>query len=214
MGAKKLTEEKLLDYRMDFEVHNRPMLEDAEDLDLVHEISGKIIYQPGDRKSVIGTIRGHRIDVGESVNRRASLFDACDADSQELCNIYETLFDVKSGSVREDLALESFGDILAIHEISIMPKHRGYDLGLVALLQTIKTMGGGCSAAVLKPFPLQFAGKVNKENEKEFSVAQEKLRDHWCRLGFEPVEGSDLYIVDLALQMPTAAELLGLVIEA
>lgn len=198
----------LLDYHIDFQIPGRPMGQDFEDLDLIHEFTAKIIYQPEDKGSTIGKIRGHRLDHGEAINRGASLFDACDADSQELCDVYETIYDVRTGQIREDLEPESYGDVLVVHEISITPKHRGQDLGLLALLQTIKTMGGGCALTVLKPFPLQFSGRCDETNKKEFNEGQYKLQAHWGRLGFLPIEDTDYYYLDLAYRHPETEDIL------
>lgn len=200
------------DYSITFEISGRPVLDYGEDLDLIHDIEGKILYEAEMKKAVkVGKIRAQKLGLGEALERRISWFDLCDSQSQELHDAYVAVFDLKKGnSIREDLELEMFGDILLIHEISIIPKHRGRDLGLVAMHQTLKSLGGGCSMAVIKPFPLQFSCKVTEKNRKECDAAQEKLREHWGRVGFMRIEGTDYYYIDLACRIPTAEDLLGL----
>ena len=49
----------------------------------------------------------------------------------------------------------------------------------------------------MKPFPLQFEGKVTDSNADEFSAATSKLKNYYAGEGFESLQGSDLMILDL-----------------
>jgi hypothetical protein len=201
---------RMVDYSITFEISARPVLDYGEDQDLIHDIDGKIFHEEGmEKRARVGAIWAQKLDLGEALERRVSMYEVCDAESGELFEAYEAIFE-KGSRVREDLELESFGDILIVHTITIDEKHRGRKLGLVALLQTIKTLGGGCSMVVIKPFPLQFSCKVTKKNEKQCLDAQEKLATYWRRLNFMRIPDTEYYYFDLTHLMPTAEELLGI----
>lgn len=203
-------------FHLEFLIDRRPLEESAEDRDLIHDFTGKILCETdeeGQQKSkviTIGRIRGQKLDLCEACERRCSMFQVCDGESQELYDIYEAIFDHHRGNeIREDLDLDSFGDVLIIHDMKIAPKYRGHKLGLLAMLQTIKTMGGGCSMAVIKPFPLQFSGEVTEKNQKKFDAALKKLNEYWERVGFIPIKGEEYYYLDLAKRLPKFEDLLG-----
>jgi len=208
LETKEASLDTLWDYEINFQVP-RPVLQDAENRDLVHDFTGKILHRHEGKCGVVGSIRGQRLDWGGCLERKESLFEVCDADSQELCEIQEAIFVPDTYDFKEGLGLDWFGDVLAIHEIKIAKQHRGKGLGLLALLQTMITMGSGGSVAVIKPFPLQYAGKCNDQNKERVAKAQAKLRQYWQRLGFAPVKGTDFYYFNLAWRMPKPEKLLG-----
>ena len=140
--------------------------------------------------------------MGDVHARGLSLLDVCDSHSAELLDYYETFLDEEEGFL-EDLNLEMpYGDLLIIHKIEVNPQFRGHQLGLLALLRTIKTFGEGCAMVAIKPFPLQFENKVTDKNQSKFEAAQKKLRRYWAKLGFVRFEETDQYYLDLAYQLP------------
>lgn len=188
-------------------------LEDDEDtgIDLVQDFHGKItctkVYDfesdvDEDEDIPAGKILGVRLAVGDVLARGLSLLDVCDSHSAELLDYYETFLDEEEGFL-EDLNLEMpYGDLLIIHKIEVNPQFRGHQLGLLALLRTIKTFGEGCAMVAIKPFPLQFENKVTDKNQSKFEAAQKKLRRYWAKLGFVRFEETDQYYLDLAYQLP------------
>jgi len=190
-------------YMVRFKLKDRFL--DEED-DFVYDLSGEIILDPdglvGSKETVIGKIHAERIDLGAAYDQKASVMEIFDS-SSELYEVYVALFNLKTDGFLDALELETpFGDILVIHSIEVIPEYRGRNLGLLAMLQTIKTFGGGCVVAAIKPFPLQFTGKVTDDNEAEFNRGQKKLRDHWKKLGFKRAMKTDFYYMDLTLRLP------------
>jgi hypothetical protein len=192
-------------YVVRFKIEDRSLDDDDEGLDLVHEFTGEIIRVTKTAETVVGKVRGAHIDLGDALERKFPFFDIMDQ-SQELCDYYWPLFDPETGTLREQLELETFGDVLIVHSVEINPEWRGINLGLLTMLQTIKTFGGGCALAAIKPFPLQFSTKVNRKNQREFTQSQNKLRAYWQKLGFRRIKRTEYYYLDLAYRLPRPAE--------
>lgn len=191
-------------YTVRFNIKDHPIDDDIEDF--VYEFTGEVIRNVcndrGDHKeAVIGKVRGERVDLGEALNLNASIEEIFDV-SSELYEVYAALFNPQTDELLDSLKLESFGDVLVVHSVEIVPEYRGLNLGLLAMLQTIKTFGGGCAIAAIKPFPLQFSSKVTPDNEAEFVQGQNKLREHWKRLGFRRAGKTDFYYLDLVRRFP------------
>jgi hypothetical protein len=199
------------DYYVDFKTKSRGLTENEERFDLIHEFEGRITREPGpddlSRKSVeVGRIRGAHLDLGSLYERPTDLFSLLDAHSSEMEGLYSELFE--GNELREDLDLDSLGDLLFVSEVKVARKHRGMNLGLLAVLQTIEEFGGGCSVVAIKPFPLQFTGRVTDKNEQKFDAAQKKLQGYWSRFGFKRYKDTDYFYFDLAHKRPTQKKLL------
>jgi len=201
--------ERFRSYAVNFKVEDRDLVDDPEDRDLVCEFKGDVVFLDDDKTIVVGKVRGQRVELGEAEERGSSLFDVFDAQSEELCGYYETLFDRHTGDLLDGFDLSVIGDLLVVHEISIVPKYQGLNLGLLTMLQTFRTFGGGCALVAIKPFPLQFTGKVNKKNERKFNMAQGKLRDYWSQLGFRRVRKTDYYYFPLERKLPSLEGICG-----
>lgn len=199
-------------YHIDFNSSDWGLTPDPDGQHMVHEFTGKILHQTDTetktKTTTAGLVRAERVAIGAAHEERFPVRDVFDS-SGELFDFYEHLVDTDTGWLREDLRLDQIGDLLVVHQIKILPKHRGMKLGLLAMLRTIEVLGGGCAAAAIKPFPLQFCGKVNDKNREEFLSAQEKLCGYWRQLGFDQVDDSEYYILDLAYRRPTPEEVLG-----
>jgi len=193
-------------YAVRFSIKDRPLDDDEDGYDLLHEFTGEIVRKPETDEIIVGKVRAERVDVGEAMNRRWSLMDAFDH-SGETEEFYDPLFDPGTYDFREGLGLESFGDVLIVHSIEIVPEYRGLNLGLLVMLQTIKTLSGGCAVVAIKPYPLQFSGNVNKDNEPEFDKGQKKLRAYWQKFGFQRIGKTEYYYCDPTHRLPRAEKL-------
>jgi hypothetical protein len=204
--------ERAWPYTLNFKISDRPLVTDSdEDRDLIQEFTGEIVQRAEGRPRAVGKVRGMRLDLQGAADRRCSMLEVCDAHSQELYDCYTAMFNHDTDEILEELALDSFGDLLFVCTVEIAKKHRGLKLGLLALLETVRTFGGGCALAVIKPFPLQFSGNAGGENALAFRAAQEKLRGYWRKLGFTRVKKTDYYYIDLARRLPSPEEVLGVV---
>lgn len=202
-------------YRVNFKISERTLIDGPENEDLIHDFTGQIVHrseqeeEEGGKGAVVGKVWGARLDVGGALDRKCSLFDVCDGRSQELYDYYEALFNTTTDEYLEQFALGSFGDLLIVYGVEIDQKHRGLNLGLLAMLQAIRVFGGGCALAAIKPFPLQFSSNVTEKNKLEFLRAQKKLRAYWTRLGFAQVGETDYYYVDPTCVLPDPQAILG-----
>jgi len=101
-------------------------------------------------------------------------------------------------------------NILILDRLEILPRFRGQQLGLQYVRAAISRFGIGCRLAAIKPFPLQFEGKMGSVsgNETEyvgpsksmlanFDAATKKLKKYYAREGFISLRNSDLMILDL-----------------
>jgi GNAT superfamily N-acetyltransferase len=105
-------------------------------------------------------------------------------------------------------------NLLLLDRLEILPEFRGQELGLKFMKAAITRFGLGCRLAVLKPFPLQFEGKmgtvpvgrsgqvVRRPPADRMAAAKlrsgtEKLMKYYARAGFVALSGSELMILDL-----------------
>ena len=88
------------------------------------------------------------------------------------------------------------------------PRYRGQQLGLQYVRAALSRFGIGCRLAAIKPFPLQFEGKMgsisgneyvepSKSMLADFNAATKKLKKYYAREGFISLRNSDLMILDL-----------------
>ena len=96
--------------------------------------------------------------------------------------------------------------LLILHTLTIEEQWRGQGLGLLAI-DTLFRIVGEFELCIIKPFPLQFSGKVTDENRQEFKVAQGKLQRYWARLGFKPIpKHREFYVLDPRMKQPSVTE--------
>jgi hypothetical protein len=164
----------------------------------------------------VGSIGAHlaRFDQGQEVCSLYNLLDAPAAETAFFLELFSmdedepfaTLTQAAARAVRRQGPPEDMCNrLLMIQTARINKRFQGLGLGLLAihrLMYTLLDINMG-SIVALKPFPLQYQGKVTDENRQEFLAAQEKLRRYWARLGFRPVRDSELMILSLAMKQPT-----------
>lgn len=105
--------------------------------------------------------------------------------------------------------------ILILDRIELLPKYRGHGVGLLCMRTLIRHLGIGCRLVAIKPFPLQFEpaplapderGRYHEmklaELPKSRVQATRKLKNHYSRLGFKAVRGTELMILDLYEDLP------------
>lgn len=170
----------------------------------------------------IGKIEGSRVLVSAMRERGADPFWMCDDVSGELATCAGAVFD-EDGYYRESIGLCGISeDLLVLEHLSILPAHRGNNAGLLAMLDAIKRFGSECNAVAIEPFPLQLREWANEEDEKMrpdrrmgyasmpkgAAAAKKKLRAHYAKLGFKPVAGSTVMILDMGLKRPSLASVL------
>ena len=99
-------------------------------------------------------------------------------------------------------------NMLILDRVEILPRFRGQQLGLQYVRAAISRFGIGCRLAAIKPFPLQFEGKMGSVSGNEyvepsksvladFDGATRKLKKYYAREGFVSLRNSGLMILDL-----------------
>jgi GNAT superfamily N-acetyltransferase len=99
-------------------------------------------------------------------------------------------------------------NMLILDRLEILPRFRGQQLGLKYVRAAVSRFGIGCRLAAIKPFPLQFEGKMgtvggseaaepSKSMLVDFGAATKKLKQYYMREGFVSLRNSDLMILDL-----------------
>jgi GNAT superfamily N-acetyltransferase len=91
--------------------------------------------------------------------------------------------------------------LLYIKRIEIEPKYRGKGIGLAAIRRAIDVLRVNCELVALKPFPLQFEGKVTPTNRREAQAATTKLKRYYRRMGFKDLGGTGFMMLDLTLRL-------------
>jgi hypothetical protein len=99
-------------------------------------------------------------------------------------------------------------NMLILDRLEILPRFRGQQLGLKYVRTAISRFGIGCRLAAIKPFPLQFEGKIgsirgseyvepSKSMLADFNAATKKLKKYYAHEGFVSLKNSDLMVLDL-----------------
>ncbi len=181
-----------------------PLTNGFETDDLVESLSGSIVAWDGETEieAEVGWGGFYVVKLGVAINHGLNAFHACDAISQELCDYALAVLDQETGDVRDD-TMEQFGfpsgDLLILHILQVLPAFRGWNVGLMAAQQLIEYYGTGL--VMCRPQPLQFLGDAERRQyheQMQFDLfqgtrdtAKQKLREHWGKLGFQPIAGTD-----------------------
>lgn len=220
-NLKKVPHSAVAGYRFRFQM-DRHIVPTGEPDEYVLPIMGEILWHPEpdeERFSVVGELRvgelkAFVIQANRACNDGRDLFEACDAHSQEMCNLYEDLYDPKDERLIDSVSDGCSGaDALVIVSVMLLPKHRGHRVGQLAVLRAIADCGNGVAAAVLQPFPIGL-GTVPPELDKyklnfhrDQKAAVQRLRQHWGELGFVPVKETEWLALDLSRNHPSFGDL-------
>jgi hypothetical protein len=169
--------------------------------------------------------RFHALYVDAFLARREGvrLFDVMNAESSEMKEICEALFNPDTGGIRkeaEELLGSPFcGNLLVVHRLEILPAHRGVGLGLAALWYIVRLHSAGCGIVAIKAIPMQFrAGFDAKPDDwnRQLAydsfragrdIAQRKLVSHWGKLGFREIDDSGVMAISAASPGPVPEEI-------
>lgn len=203
----------------------RPVVPSGDVDDFVVHVRGDIVFVESGTEEAAGSIDAYVLQVDRARDAGEDVWEICDATSANLFEVCEAVFD-ESGELKDEVCDGGLGsNVLFLDRAEILPAHRGRGLGLMALLRTIEDFGRGCAVAVMKPFPLQLEG-VNERSvpsaldakyrrsmaldalEPNPARARRSLERHWSKLGFERFAETELFLLDLAMQRPTYANLL------
>jgi hypothetical protein len=195
----------------------------GEPSDFISEYTG-FIRSCRDRNGKItrvGKIHAYRIHADLAANHGASLFDVCDAHSQELHFVQTLLYEPDHYGFRSRImdrfdAVEA--DCLVLDYIVLHPKWRRLKLGLLAVRKLVDLLGGGCGLTVSYFAPLNPHAhallKVPRswipehQDQEARKEAVGKLRRYFRRMGFERIARSPYFALPMARLTPSAEDLL------
>jgi hypothetical protein len=195
---------------------------DGEPDDFISEHTGLILCTRENGHVVtVGKVKAYRIHAGLAHEAGETIFNVCDAHSQELHAVYAALFNPAEDDLKAAIrgrfdAMDS--DVLVLDYVLLSPRWRGLKLGLLATRKLIDLLGGGCGLAVsyiapLNPDADEFL-KVPKgwiarhETEVEERAAKKRLRQYFRQLGFRRVGKTRFFGLSLAQVVPTLADLI------
>lgn len=145
-------------------------------------------------------------------NEGESLFDVLDERAETAAYIH--LLGDDAGNFSDEVCkllgeeMVFCRNMLILDRLEILPRFRGQQLGLKYVRAAISRFGIGCRLAAIKPFPLQFEGKMGTVSGSEtvepsksivahFDAATRKLKQYYAREGFVSLRNSDLMVLDL-----------------
>lgn len=195
----------------------------GEPTDFISSHSGVLscIDDESGEATQVGRVSALKIHAHLALDAGETLFDVCDAHSQELNQLHSLLYDHEDGLKKE--LVERFEatepDVLVLDYVILDPKWRGLKLGLLAVRKLVDMLGGGCGLAVSLIAPLRpHAHKLLRvpadwlpraEDKEQRLEARVKLRRYFRRMGFRRLDRTPYYALSLHQITPNAKELLG-----
>ena len=206
----------------------------------VRPISGYVEFLIGDghdnahegtreRRTVAGRFVASYINVDNSLVAGVKLYGLMDTYSDDMAEVYETLFDPRTDELRKDvkelLGGITFRNILVINRVEILPAYRGMGIGRAAIWDIIQRHSAGCGIVALKAFPYQFrsgskSGRLGFLEESDWNkkmgydlhrstmeFAHEKLIFHLMKFGFKRIGGTDVLALSTSIQNPIPQEI-------
>ncbi len=132
-----------------------------------------------------------------------SIFDAFDG---RLDVFWKALFDPELDDIDDMVRLRfdvGGSDVLLVYGISLLPEHRGRDVGLATAARLIDTLGLGCDLVAMRPLPAQICRPIADAEfhaamrleyfPPDADAAYRRLRRHFGRLGFRRVRRTSIY---------------------
>jgi hypothetical protein len=195
---------------------------DGEPTDFLSEYTGFIRYtrDRDDKTFRVGKVHAWRLHVGLAHGNGVSVFDVCDAESQELSDLYAALFELRDDDLKLAIrdkfeAVES--DILILDYIVLNPRWRGLKLGLLAARKLIDMLAGGCALAVADIQPLHPDAHpslkvppswIPRHESDDLRLARRKLRRYFRNMGFARIRHTRYFGLSLTRKSPTLAEII------
>jgi GNAT superfamily N-acetyltransferase len=159
-------------------------------------------YGEGEKETNIGTLTAILIDADRATQAGLHLWQAADAYAGDIEAVTSTFF--AGGQLGTDVLRDldvSLPNLLYIQRIEVKRQYRGKGIGLAAIRRAIDVLRVNCDVVALKPFPLQFEGKVNGTNRKEAQAATTKLKHYYRRMGFRNLKGTGFMMLDLTRRL-------------
>lgn len=195
------------------------LVDDDEPDFCIKRLEGHVVVELGYRRVRIGRFRVFVVDLDLALNERRAAFDVFDSLSEtaDYWNLYTSGGDLRTKVVKVLPGGHRGGaNMLILDRLELLPRHRGHGVGLNVLKCLMQQYGLGCDVIAMKPFPLQFEGRLTvtfggksetkqistPQEDREFRRATNRLREHYGRLGFVRVPRTDFMVADPYAALP------------
>ena len=191
----------------------------SEPNDSAVRIRGEVVLTGDDNgEHVAGTVRAYLVSPCDGEEHGFNLWDILDDDGV-LAEYLSVVDDAGEWSPQvQEICDEACSgtQLLIVDRLEVDQKYRGNRLGLLAIRKLIDILGEQCSIVVIKPIPLQFLHYKDRDwvrpegmddPEKAFEAARRTLAEYWGIAGFEPLEGTELLVLNPGLRQPSLKEL-------
>jgi hypothetical protein len=187
------------------EVRTKAGLASDEPHHFIDEYEGLVCFDDDFTDAVTaGEFHATLVRTDDAQQAGISVFDLWDH-SHALHLLYSSLFNSKTDEFKVSIErrFEAHSrDVLVLDSITILPSHRGKNLGLAVASRLIDLLGRGCDLAVCLPSPLQFGGMPEVDPDKAKALALDafkadrdlafaRLRRYWGQLGFKRLGKED-----------------------
>lgn len=123
----------------------------------------------------IGHVRIALVHAGEALNRAEPLGDILDADSQEMCDIYDVFFD--GVTPRSPYDNGNGMDLLYVADLELATDWQGRMIEEAVVQRLVETWGGGCAVAVMSVADLV---QAQRWEQAGFTMMALAPRAHHC----------------------------------
>jgi GNAT superfamily N-acetyltransferase len=147
----------------------------------------------------IGTIDALYLDVYRAMSVGIDLLNTADIVSSELSDLVVDFYDqqyYRFNPYVEGMLEPAHLNLLSVEKIKIDEKYRGKGIGLAAIQRLIDLHSANCGLVCLRPFPLQYSGKVADFDPEVVAADTNKLSCYYTKAGFAPFVGSNYMVLD------------------
>jgi hypothetical protein len=175
--------------------------------DELDEFIVRLMYDPSDDDNDVGSKPRKVGELHAYVARRfrgCSMYDACDANSQELHDAWSSLYTLRqfvkkgvslqSEELRDGSPDECDGGFMFVQLVRVSHKHRRKRLGLRMIERLLEVVGCDLSAVVLEACPFN----ANDMPKKKADAGRVALARYYAEMGFRPFRGQFM-VLDLPL---------------
>jgi GNAT superfamily N-acetyltransferase len=198
------------------------LIPDREPSDYRYVTTGRIVAEDEDGlEALMGKFKLYYIDVCAAVNAKASVFELFDYE-RATRDYFAPIFNPGSLDFTDELSRltdnSSWGSVLIIDRLEVLPEYRGRNVGLLAMRRLIERFCAGAPIVAIKPFPLQHEGGGGDVDEWKSRLkladldqnerrATTKLRRHYAKLGFKAMKGTPFMFLSTDWPMPKPEDL-------
>ena len=174
-----------------------------------YRISVCLTDEDGESLEPIGHFNVWRFNIGDEEGSIYEMFDAHHAESHDL---YGYLFDRETDQWKEELDAElpAGSDLIHFQWAEFPPEFRRSRVVLAAAERIIQVLGGGCCFATLWPWdkPHPDLEDYTADELLAYWESQKKNQEFWARISFTRLEGTPVFIRDLARRSPSIQEIM------